>query len=166
MHVSTPPNQPWARLHVVRGADPQSLRFHADQPLELSVGSAPLARLCLRLASVAPRQFEVFWDGAALWFQDPLRLGRTFVNGQLLNEWVLIRGQALVAFGSVRLWAAAASPYPAPALPDFGSFERLRGEPSARFASRRLPTMRFTLTPTLEAREQDLEAQLSEAVGS
>jgi hypothetical protein len=141
----------WARIHVVRGATPQRLLFRRGEPQCLVVGSDPGAQLCIAEPSVAPRQLDVLWDGEHLWLEDKLRLGCTFVNGQLLNEWVLVLGDVLVSFGGVRLWMAAATPLPAPAAPDFAALERARIGPEEHSEVRRSPTMRLTMTPELEA---------------
>lgn len=152
MPASKPPPAPWARIHVLSGADPQRIVFEASRPVALTIGSSPHARLCLVAPCVAPEQLEVFWDGAALWLQDRLRLGSTLVNGRPLNEWALIRGQVLVVIGSVRIWMAAGSPHPTPALPDFALLSGLEGEDRAARERRRTPTVRLLLTPELEAK--------------
>src|SRR5688572_26768195 len=100
----TTEDAPWARIQVVRGERPRVVSFQAQAPARLVVGSEGEAGLCLRGPEVAPRQLDIVWDGANLWLEDALRLGRTFVNGQLLNEWIAIVGQAVVSFGPVRLW--------------------------------------------------------------
>jgi len=148
--VSEQPSN-WARIHVVRGATPQRIVLRRGEPLCLIVGSSPDAQLCIADSSVAPRQLDVLWDGQHLWLEDKLRLGCTRVNGQPLNEWLLVLGDVLVAFGNVRLWMAAGAPLPLPSAPDFAALERARigleqvGEP------RRSPTIRLTMTPELEA---------------
>jgi len=141
----------WARIHVVRGAAPQRILLRRGEPIWLVVGSDPAAQLCIADGAVAPRQLDVLWDGEHLWLEDKLRLGRTFVNGQLLNEWVLVLGDVLVSFGGVRLWMAASTPMPAPAAPDFAAIERSRRGSDEHSEVRRSPTIRLTMTPELEA---------------
>lgn len=155
--VSEQPSN-WARIHVVRGAAPQRILLCRGEPLCLIVGSGADTDLCIPDGSVAPRQLDVLWDGEHLWLEDKLRLGCTFVNGQLLNEWVLILGDVLVSFGNVRLWMAAAAPLPLPATPDFAALERARIGSQQASETRRSPTMRLTMTPELQAR-------LNEAAG-
>ena len=144
---------------VVRGSPPQTTHFHAGQPRELHIGSAPAVQLSLPATCAAPLQLEVFWDGAALWLQDRLRLGSTFVQGRPLSEWTLVRGQVMVAFGRVRLWVAATSPHPVPAAPDLAALEQMRGS-SAVWGRRRMPTLRLMRSALFE------HEPLSEAAGS
>lgn len=151
MAVESEPPTSWARIHVVRGAAPQRILFRRGEPLGLAVGSDPTSQLCIADPAVAPRQLDVLWDGEHLWLQDRLRLGRTFVNGQLLNEWVLVLGDVLVSFGAVRLWMAAGTEVPPPAAPDFAAVERARAGSELHSEARRTPTMRLTMTPELEA---------------
>lgn len=164
MDVSSSPDNPWARLHVVRGAPPERIVFMADSPVELSVGSAPSAGLCLAYPGVAPRQLELAWDGEALWLQDALRLGRTLVNGRPLNEWMLVAGDVLIAFGGVRLWVAARlGRRCAPASPNFAALERARRQASPVGVCRRSPTVRL---PNDELSAEELDRLLSGATGS
>jgi hypothetical protein len=164
MDVSSFPDKPWARLHVVRGAPPERFVFVADSPVETSIGSAPSAGLCLAYPGVAPRQLELAWDGEALWLQDALRLGRTLVNGRPLNEWLLVEGDVLIAFGGVRLWAAARLCRPlAPVSPNFAALERARREASPVGVCRRSPTVRL---PNEELTAEDLDRLLSGVTGS
>src|SRR5690349_19256166 len=115
---------PWSRIHVVRGAEPRGVLLRPEQPMLLMVGSDPAAKFCIPYPSVAPRQLDALWDGCSLWLEDRLRLGRTFVNGRLLNEWVRVRGEVIVSFGALRLWMAAGGGAPAPERPDFEAVER------------------------------------------
>jgi hypothetical protein len=154
MIESKEPPRPWGRIHVVRGAAPCSLLLRPEQPAQLVVGSDPSAQICIAAPCVAPRQLDVLWDGANLWVEDKLRLGRTFVNGRLLNEWVLVRGEVIVSFGSLRLWMAAGGPQPDPTRPNFEALERGRLPPEADAdepgrADRRSQTGRFSLPPEL-----------------
>ena len=151
--------QPWARLAVLRGPTPYNTSFRADQPRELRIGSGPSAHLLLPASCAAPQQLEVFWDGAALWLQDRLRLGTTLVQGRPLGEWSLVRGHVIVGFGAIRLWAAAASPLPVPDAPDLSFLDQARG---GRFSRdyRRMPTLR------LPAASELVCEPLSEAAGS
>jgi hypothetical protein len=158
MDVSNPPDKPWARLHVVRGAPAEHYLFRAGSPVELSIGSATSAHLYIEASGVAPRQLELAWDGAALWLQDPLRLGRTLVNGRPLNEWLLVEGEVLISFGEVRLWAAARVVPPVPPSPDFAALERARFGGGAVGACRRSPTMRL---PNEELTAEELDRLLS-----
>jgi hypothetical protein len=163
MDVSNPPDKPWARLHVVRGAPLEHFLFTAASPVELSIGSATSAHLYLPSPGVAPRQLELAWDGAALWLQDPLRLGRTLVNGRPLNEWLLVEGEVLIAFGGIRLWAAARIVPPAPPSPDFAALERARLGTNLEGACRRSPTVRL---PNEELTAEELDRLLSGVTGS
>jgi hypothetical protein len=163
MDVSTPLDNPWARLHVVRGAPLEYFLFVSGSPVELSIGSSPSAQVYLSVPGVAPRQLELAWDGAALWLQDPLRLGRTLVNGRPLNEWLLVEGEVLIAFGDVRLWAAARLVAPVPASPDFAALERARLDASFIGACRRSPTVRL---PNEELTAEELDRLISGATGS
>jgi len=163
MDVTNPPDKPWARLHVVRGAPPRQFRFEAQRPAELSIGSAPAAHLFLSASGVAPRQLELAWDGAALWLQDPLRLGCTLVNGRPLNEWLLIQGEALIAFSGIRLWVAARALLPLPVSPDFAALERARQGVPPMGSARRIPTVRL---PNEELSAEQLAQLLNGVVGS
>lgn len=149
------PPAPWARIHVVRGAAPRAFLLRTEQPALLTVGSDPGARICIPCACVAPRQLDVLWDGASLWLEDKLRLGRTFVNGHLLNEWVRVRGEVIVSFGTLRLWMAAGGgerEVP-PAGPDFEAVERISqpelDSAAAGHADRRSQTGRFCIPAEL-----------------
>jgi hypothetical protein len=163
MDVSNPPDKPWARLHVVRGAPLEHFLFVAGSPVELSIGSAAAAHLYLASPGVAPRQLELAWDGTALWLQDPLRLGRTLVNGRPLNEWLLVEGEVLIAFSSIRLWAAARLVSAPPPSPDFAALERARLGRSAVGACPRSPTVRL---PNEELSAEELERLISGVAGS
>lgn len=163
MDVSSPLDKPWARLHVVRGAPLEYFLFMAGSPVELTIGSSPLAKLCLSAPGVAPRQLELAWDGSALWLQDPLRLGRTLINGRPLNEWLLIEGEVLIAFGDVRLWAAARVVAPVPSSPNFAALERARLDMTFVGACRRSPTVRL---PNEELSAEDLDRLISGVTGS
>ncbi len=143
----------WARVVLVRGDAPRRFVFEAGQPARLWIGSDPSATLCVPDPSVAPRQLDLVWDGKNLWLEDSLRLGRTTVNGQRLNEWVAVLGQAMVCFGSVRLWLAAEGPPPRAAVPDYAALARARltdsrEEPGCRQRN----TGRITLPPELSER--------------
>lgn len=163
MDVSNPPDKPWARLHVVRGAPLEHFLFVAGSPVELSIGSASSAHLYLSAPGVAPRQLELAWDGNALWLQDPLRLGRTLVNGRPLNEWLLVEGEVLIAFSGIRLWAAARLVSTPPASPDFAALERARFGTNSVGACRRSQTVRL---PNEELTAEELDRLLSGAAGS
>jgi hypothetical protein len=139
----TTQDAPWARLQVVRGERPRVVSFQADTPARVVVGS-DAAELCLRAPDVAPRQLDVVWDGQNLWLEDALRLGRTFVNGQLLNEWTCIVGQAVVSFGIVRLWVLAKGEAPRQSSPNFSALETARVFVSQPSEQRRRNTERFT----------------------
>lgn len=139
-----------ARMRVLHGARAQELTFEDNRPLRVSVGSAQGATLCIERADVAPQQFEVVWDGTQLWLQDALRLGRTFVNGRTLNEWLPVVGQALVCFGGVRLWIRARTAMPRVQAPDFDALDRARLTDALHSASLRLSeTSRITLPSAL-----------------
>lgn len=152
---SNPCPPPWARIHVVRGAAPRSLVLRPDQPALLAVGSDPAAQFCIPSPCVAPRQLDVLWDGASLWLEDKLRLGRTFVNGHLLNEWVRVRGEVMVSFGSLRLWmASGGGGAKIPERPDFDAVERVSRQPlvgaaGGGRADPRSQTGRFSIPPEL-----------------
>jgi hypothetical protein len=144
---------PWARIHVVRGAEPRGLLLRPDQPVLLTVGSDPAAKFCIPCGSVAPRQLDALWDGCSLWLEDRLRLGRTFVNGRLLNEWVRVHGEVIVSFGALRLWMAAGGGGAlAPVRPDFEAVERVSRpelEVDEGRADRRSQTGRFSIPAEL-----------------
>jgi len=147
-----------ACLRLIQGAAPQAIAFHRDEPSRLMVGSDSHATLRIERADVAPRQLEIVWDGAQLWVQDALRLGRTFVNGRTLNEWLPIVGRAVVCFGGVRLWLIAKTAPPRQHTPDFDALDRAQLTEDQESADCRLSqTMRITLTPELlrQLNEQD-----------
>ena len=143
------PASPSARLLVIRGDRPRQIRFTAGEPMRIVVGSEPCAELYLRGPEVAPRQLHVVWDGANLWLEDALRLGRTFVNGSLLNEWIAIVGQAVVSFGAVKLWLLAQGQPPKQRTPDYHALEHARVLAPESGAERRRNTARLTLPPEL-----------------
>jgi hypothetical protein len=152
----TSADAPWARVQVVRGERPRVFSFQAEAPARLVVGSEN-ADLCLRGPDIAPRQLDVVWDGANLWLEDPLRLGRTFVNGHLLNEWTSIVGQAVVSFGAIRLWLIASGAVPRASSPDFSALELARVAVPQPAVERRRTTARFTCAPGLPyKRERDV----------
>jgi hypothetical protein len=149
-----------ARLRVLAGAGGrlEERAFEHEQPSRVLVGSDPSASLRLERPDVAPRQFEVVWDGAQLWLQDPLRLGRTFVNGRTLNEWQPVISHAVVCFGGVRIWMASRAEAPSLATPDFDALDRARLTEAHHNARARLSeTGRITLPPELmqAANERD-----------
>jgi hypothetical protein len=148
----TTEDAPWARLQVVRGERPRVFSFQTDLPARLVVGSEN-ADLCLRGPDIAPRQLDVVWDGANLWLEDALRLGRTFVNGHLLNEWTSIVGQAIVSFGAVRLWVIATGHAPRVSSPNFSALETARVAVPQLAVERRRTTARFTFPPEAFKRE-------------
>lgn len=128
------------------------LAFHAGQPCRVVVGSDESATLRIEQAEVAPRQFDVIWDGSQLWLQDALRLGRTFVNGRTLNEWIPVVRQAMVCIGSVRVWLTSRSGPTADKAPDFAALERARQAEAHSTARVRLSdTCRIIIPPELLA---------------
>jgi hypothetical protein len=143
------PVSPTARLHVIRGDRPRQFLFAVGAPMRLMVGSEACAELCLRGPEVAPRQLDVVWDGQNLWLEDALRLGRTFVNGSLLNGWVAIVGQAVVSFGPVRLWVLATGVAPSSPAPDYYALEHAQLVAPGSGHERRRNTARMTLPPEL-----------------
>jgi hypothetical protein len=143
------PVPPSARLLVIRGDRPRQVLFAAGVPARVVVGSEGAADLCMRGPEIAPRQVDIVWDGANLWLEDALRLGRTFVNGSLLNEWISIVGQAVVSFGPVRLWLLAQGQKPTSPTPDFYALETARVLAPEGSAERRRTTARITLPPEL-----------------
>lgn len=150
--TATPPASARARIMVVRGDAPRGFAFEAGTPAKLVVGSDPSASLCCRLPQVAPRHFDAVWDGANLWLEDALRLGRTQVNGVRLNEWLLVHGQVVVAFGPVRLLMSAEGPLPRGKGPDYAALDRARLTAAhQRAETRRCNTGRITLPPELAA---------------
>jgi hypothetical protein len=139
-----------ARIRVIAGGGPYEANFTRGSPSRLMIGSDPGATLRIERADVAPRQLDLIWDGAQLWVQDGLRLGRTFVNGRTLNEWIPIVGQALVCFGGVRLWAVAHTAAPRGLTPDFAALDRaMLNDAYDSECLRRRDTGRFTLPPEL-----------------
>lgn len=141
-----------ARIRVLAGSEPREEIFQRGRPSRLVVGSDPTATLRIERADVAPRQLDVIWDGMQLWLQDGLRLGRTFVNGRTLNEWMPIVGQAMVCFGGVRLWIVSRTAPPRLPSPDFAALDRARLNDVHDSAGMRLKdTGRFTLPPELLA---------------
>jgi hypothetical protein len=149
----------WARIVVMRGDAARRLSFEAAQPARVIIGSASNAEFCLPQAEVAPRQLDVVWDGANLWLEDALRLGRTFVNGRRLNEWVAVLGQVVVSFGPIRLWMAAQGSTPKTAVPDFAALDRARLTEAHRNPDlRRSNTGRITLPPELRGGDGPVRA--------
>jgi hypothetical protein len=138
-------------LHGGRtGAD--RLCFRAGTPSRVVVGSDESATLRIEHPEVAPRQFDVIWDGSQLWLQDALRLGRTFVNGRTLNEWMPVVRQAMVCIGNVRVWLTSRSGPTAERTPDFAALERARQNEAHSSARVRLSdTCRITLPPDVLA---------------
>jgi hypothetical protein len=143
---------PWARILRLRGEAPPQIIFEPGAPARVVVGSDTSAGYRCPQPQVAPRQLDVVWDGANLWLEDALRLGRTYVNGKRLNEWVPVLGTVLVSFGPVRLWMAARGQPPRGAVPDYAALERARLT-EAHLARRTLQsnTGRITLPPELLA---------------
>jgi hypothetical protein len=145
-----------AGLRVLQGGRTgvtDRVSFHAGQPARIVVGSDEFATLRIEQAEVAPRQFDVIWDGSQLWLQDALRLGRTFVNGRTLNEWMPVVRQALVCIGSVRVWLTSRSSPTSDKTPDFAALERARQIEAHSSARVRLSdTCRITVPPELLAR--------------
>lgn len=139
-----------ARIHVIHGGTSRQLEFHQGKPSRLVVGSDVGATLRLEQPDVAPRQFDIVWDGAQLWLQDSLRLGRTFVNGRTLNEWMPVVRQAMVCFGTMRLWMTSRCEPPREQAPDFAALDRARLTETHQNARLRLSdTCRITLPPEL-----------------
>jgi hypothetical protein len=139
---------PWGRMQMLSGAPLQRIEFVPGVPAKLMVGSAPRADLCIARLEVAPRQLDIVWDGAHLWLEDALRLGRTFVGGRLLNEWVAVHGQIIVSFAAVRLGLLANGPPPNSSAPNFEALDRasLLDSPTEL---RKCETRRNKLTPEL-----------------
>lgn len=146
----------WARLLVLRGEAPRQVSFEPEHPVRAVVGSDPSASFRFVHDQVAPRQFDLVWDGKNLWLEDALRLGRTFVNGRRLNEWVVILGEALVSFGPVRLWLTTGGPPPSSSVPDYVALERARlNDAHHAPGTLQCTTGRITLPPEfLVAREE------------
>lgn len=141
-----------ARIRLIAGGRPYEASFQRGSPSRLMIGSDPDASLRIERTDVAPRQLDLVWDGEQLWVQDGLRLGRTFVNGRTLNEWIPIVGQALVCFGGVRLWAIAHTAPPRSLTPDFAALDRARlNDAHDSACMRHSDTGRFTLPPELRA---------------
>lgn len=128
----------------------EQVAFHRGVPAKLWIGSDDAATLRLARVDVAPRQLDVIWDGAQLWLQDALRLGRTFVNGRTLNEWVPVVSQAVVCFGGVRIWIISHAAPTNKLVPDFAALDRARLTEAPHAARLRLrKTGRFTVPPGL-----------------
>jgi len=147
-----------ARIHVIQAGATRQVAFHCGKPSRLVVGSDASATLRLEQPEVAPRQFDVVWDGSQLWLQDSLRLGRTFVNGRTLNEWTPVVRQAMVCFGSMRLWMTSRSEPPRVPAPDFAALDRAALTDAHQNARLRLSdTSRIELSPELlrAFKEQD-----------
>jgi hypothetical protein len=150
-----------AGMRVLQGGsagEADRIWFHAGQPARVVVGSDESATLRIERAEVAPRQFDVIWDGAQLWLQDALRLGRTFVNGRTLNEWMPVVRHSMVCIGSVRVWLTSRSGPTRDKSPDFAALERARQNEAHSTARVRLSdTCRITLPPELRMsfNEQD-----------
>lgn len=137
-----------ASIRVLRGAAVQEFLFRRGAPSRLRVGSDEAASWRFERADVAPRQLDIVWDAHQLWLQDALRLGRTFVNGRTLNEWMCIHGPALVGFGRVRLCIVSYAPKSDRRAPDFNVLDRARLTDAQHHARHRLrETGRFTLPP-------------------
>jgi hypothetical protein len=139
-----------ARVHVIDDGTTHQIAFLSGQPSKLVVGSDASATLRLERPDVAPRQFDVVWDGAQLWLQDSLRLGRTFVNGRTLNEWMPVVRQAMVCFGSMRLWMTSRSEPTREQAPNFEALDRARLTDKHQSARLRLSdTCRIKVPPEL-----------------
>ncbi len=139
---------PPARIRVIHGGPPDEIVFEHGRPSRITVGSDASAALRLERADVAPRQFDVIWDGEQLWAQDALRLGRTFIDGRTLNEWMPIVGHAVVRFGGVGLWMMSRTEPPRVRAPDFDALDRASLTEAHHNARVRLSeTGRFTLPP-------------------
>jgi hypothetical protein len=140
-----------ARIRLVRGGESAAhdqVAFHGGRPSRLVVGSDDSAGWQLPRTDVAPRQLDVVWDGSELWLQDALRLGRTFVNGRTLNEWMPVVRQAIVCFGGVQLFMESRAKPSGQQSPDFAALDRARLTDAHQNASLRLSdTTRITLTP-------------------
>lgn len=140
------------RLRVLRGGTSSfdHIAFQVGAPARVIVGSDESATIRIERADVAPRQFDVIWDGTQLWLQDALRLGRTFVNGRTLNEWTPVQRQAMVSFAITRIWLTSRSGPPTRNAPDFAALERARQNEAHSSARVRLSdTCRITLPPEL-----------------
>lgn len=97
-----------ARIEGVRGPlVPQRLVLLPDRPRTLRVGSGADCELRAQAPHIEALQFELVWDGQALWARDPLCLGRTFVGSDPLAGWRLLSGKTLLRFGSCALWVRA-----------------------------------------------------------
>lgn len=149
-----------ARIHVIHGRTTRQIAFQSGRPEKVVVGSDASATIRLERADVAPRQFDVVWDGAQLWLQDSLRLGRTFVNGRTLNEWMPVVRQAMVCFGSMRLWMTSRSEPTRTQGPDFAALDRARLTDLHQSAGLRLSdTCRIEVPPELQRAFQELSAR-------
>lgn len=142
-----------AQIRVMQGKEAASTElvvFHEGKPSRWVVGSDDSATWKLSRADVAPRQLDVVWDGRQLWLQDALRLGRTFVNGRTLNEWMPVVRQAVVCFGGVQLWMVSRAAPTEQLSPDFAALDRARLTDAHQSARLRLSeTSRITLPPEL-----------------
>ena len=152
-----------ASLRVLHGGNAGTadrITFHAGRPSRVVVGSDPSATVRIERADVAPRQFDAIWDGHQLWLQDALRLGRTFVNGRTLNEWMPVVRQAIVCFGTVRLWMTSRAAPTHQSAPDFMALEQARLTEAHNSARLRLSdTCRITLPPEVLAELNEQGAQ-------
>ncbi len=148
MTLSFPKEAPWAELHVLHGGPPRFLAFSGGAPAHLVVGSGARASLRFDVEGVAPHQFDLVWDGDNTWLEDPLRLGRTRVNGRPLNEWTAVCGSALIIFGAVHLALRSEGRPPRRRTPDFDALERARLFQSGTLRKR--DTLRIRLPPKAE----------------
>ncbi len=126
MSQPKPVRAPRACMRVLRGRVPLELSFAQGSAMRITIGSGEDAGLRFEGAGVAPLHFELVWDGAHLWLQDILRLGRTRVNGGVLNGWWAVAGHAFVSFGCSALMLHADSDVPHHDAPDFAALERAR----------------------------------------
>jgi hypothetical protein len=146
--------RPWAELCVLRGAPPHRLTFSAGAPDRHVLGSGESASLRFAAPNVAPRHLHLVWDGQHAWLEDPLRLGRTIINGRTLNEWVRVGHTAIVVFGSVCLGIRSEGgdelsprlPSAVPRSPNFDALERAHLVHSG--ALRRRDTLRLPALKT------------------
>lgn len=152
-----------ARIRLVHGAESAALNqvvFHGGRPSRWVVGSDASATWQLSRTDVAPRQLDVIWDGSELWLQDALRLGRTFVNGRTLNEWVPVVGHAIVCFGGVQLFMDSRAKPSGQPSPDFTALDRARLTDAHQSAGLRLSdTTRITLSPDMQRAFNERGAQ-------
>ena len=75
-------------------------------PRRMRVGRAERCELRIDRPRLAEEQFEVAWDGRALWARDRLGLARTFVGGVPLAGWTCVRGHQLIRMPGAALWAS------------------------------------------------------------